>query len=93
MSTIYTDSFHGDKGHTDGDELPLATAFQEVADDLNTVKPAAIAAVAVTDTAGGAYTATEQGMLNDLKALTTEMRTALNAVSAGVLKTINGGTR
>jgi hypothetical protein len=34
---------------------------------------------AISATAGAAYTATEQGMLNDLKALVNQLRTALNA--------------
>lgn len=44
------------------------------------VRPAALTAAtaAVTATAGAAYTATEQTMLNDLKTLTTNLRTRLN---------------
>jgi hypothetical protein len=47
-----------------------------------TAQTSATVAVAISDTAGGAYTATEQGMLNDLKALTNQLRAAL--VSNGI---------
>lgn len=61
--------------------------FDSIVTDLNALQAATIATAAVTDTAGGAYTATEQGMLNDLKALTTEMRTAINTVAAVTIGT------
>jgi hypothetical protein len=44
-----------------------------------TAQTAATANAAIAATAGAAYTATEQGMLNDLKALTNQIRAALVA--------------
>jgi hypothetical protein len=42
-----------------------------------TAQIAATVSAAVAGTAGAAYTATEQGMINDLKTLSNQMRTAL----------------
>jgi hypothetical protein len=42
-----------------------------------TAQTAATVNAAISATAGAAYTATEQGMLNDLKALVNQIRTAL----------------
>lgn len=48
------------------------------------VRPAALTAAtaAVTATAGAAYTAAEQTMLNDLKTLTTNLRTRINELES-----------
>ncbi len=54
----------------------LADVLRDVADDLAALKPAAVAAA----DAGAAYGATEQALLNELKA-------KINALAAVVLKT------
>lgn len=53
MATIYSDSFHGGAGHTDGDEVPLALAFQDVADDLDGIRTAFVALTAKLDLDAG----------------------------------------
>lgn len=60
MATIYSDSFHGGKGHTDGDDLPLAHAFQDAADDLTELRSKVIVLATMLDaelTLGGGYVA------------------------------------
>lgn len=53
MATIYSDSFHGGAGHTDGDEVPLALAFQDTADDLAELREKLISTLTQLDTEGG----------------------------------------
>jgi hypothetical protein len=57
-------------------EPDLAKTLREIADDLAGLKSAQI----TTTDAGGTYTATEQALINEMKA-------ALNALYAYVIKT------
>lgn len=63
MATIYSDSFHGGAGHTDGDEVPLALAFQDVADDLEGLRDGFVALTAKLDLDAG-VTDTDYNTLN-----------------------------
>jgi len=58
MATIYSDSFHGGNGHTDGDDVPLALALQDTADDLSELRSKVIVLATKLDaeiTLGGGY--------------------------------------
>ena len=68
MATIYSDSFHRGKGHTDGDDVPFALAFQDVGDDLAAV-------VARSDT-------TMQAKVDELATQQTAIRTKVDSFIA-----------
>lgn len=64
----------------------LKTGFVKqaaVSTDAN-ASSVSVTAADITDTAGGTYTATEQGMLNDLKALANEIKSDVNTLVTDV---------
>ena len=84
--TVNTDSALGD----------LTTALRDVADDMVTLTPAAVASTsaAVTAVADASGDVGSGALANDLKAkynamvtLVNELKTRLNAISSGTLKT------